>query len=124
LAQRQRILDELAAIHQLRVEDRCKLRDKKRQYGSDLIAQMEYEQCKREADRDEEARLIERQELAEQEWNDQLQYLMRNPVAFKRHPMRQKYDEMLAAMPVSTCMSPQNICLPAAGRVSSNDSCA
>jgi hypothetical protein len=113
VAQRQRVLDERDEIQQLDLEDRRKLRHKQLQYGSDLIGQMEYEQCRRQADRVEEAKLIERQEIAEKEWNDQLHDLMQNPVAFKRHPTRQKYDEMTAALPALSCVSTREVRVPA-----------
>jgi len=92
---RQVLLDETEAACQVEHEDRQRERQKKLACRSDLLGQIEYNDRRRREDREEEARMIEKQNAADKLFDEELNYLLTNPLNLKWNPRRNQLPDQL-----------------------------
>lgn len=85
---RQMLLGEIKAACEAEHEMRQREAQKKLDCRNDLLGQMEYnERCRRE-DREEQARMIDRQKEAEKLFDEETKYLLAHPLNLKWNPRR------------------------------------
>ena len=85
---RQVLLQEIESACEAEREQRQRERQKKLECRSDLLGQMEYNERRRREDRQEQARLVEKQKHAEQLLDEQATYLLAHPLNLKWNPRR------------------------------------
>ena len=85
---RQVLLKEIETACQAEHEERLRERQKKLKCRSDLLGQMDYNERRRRENREEEARMVEKQKQAEQLLEDETKYLLAHPLHLKWNSRR------------------------------------
>jgi len=84
------LLQEMEATCQSEHEDRQREKQKKMECRSGLLGQMEYNERRRCEDREEEARMVEKQKEAQNLFEEEVKYLLANPFNLKWNPKRKQ----------------------------------
>lgn len=85
---RQMLLGEIKAACEAEHEERQREAQKKLDCRNDLLGQMEYNERRKREDKEEEARMVEQQTEAEKLFQQEIKYLLDNPINQNWNPKR------------------------------------
>jgi len=90
---RQLLLDEMSAICQAEHDDRQREQQKKLACRSDLLGQMEYNERQRRENRQEQTRMTDKQKEAEDQFQQEVKYLLDRNVSLKWNTRRKQLPD-------------------------------